>query len=88
MKQFSSAVRTLLHDKIASYEAKGQIGRVLRVMVLGIPNVGKSTFINKVSGRKSAKAEDRPGVTRTKQCSLIRQASCGRNLRTAASACV
>ena len=67
VKQFSSAVRTLLHDKIASYEAKGQIGRVLRVMVLGIPNVGKSTFINKVSGRKSAKAEDRPGVTRTKQ---------------------
>ena len=67
VNQFSSAVRTLLHDKIASYEAKGQIGRVLRVMVLGIPNVGKSTFINKVSGRKSAKAEDRPGVTRTKQ---------------------
>ena len=67
MKQFSSAVRALLRDKIASYEAKGQIGRVLRVMVLGIPNVGKSTFINKVSGRKSAKAEDRPGVTRTKQ---------------------
>ena len=67
VKQFSSAVRSLLRDKIASYEAKGQIGRVLRVMVLGIPNVGKSTFINKVSGRKSAKAEDRPGVTRTKQ---------------------
>ncbi len=67
VKQFSSAVRTLLHDKIASYEAKGQIGRVLRVMVLGIPNVGKSTFINKVSGRKSAKAEDRPGVTRGRQ---------------------
>ena len=67
MKQFSSAVRTLLREKIASYEAKGQVGRVLRVMVLGIPNVGKSTFINKVSGRKSAKAEDRPGVTRTKQ---------------------
>ena len=67
VKQFSSAVRSLLRDKIASYEAKGQVGRVLRVMVLGIPNVGKSTFINKVSGRKSAKAEDRPGVTRTKQ---------------------
>lgn len=67
VKQFSSAVRTLLHDKIASYEAKGQVGRVLRVMVLGIPNVGKSTFINKVSGRKTAKAEDRPGVTRGKQ---------------------
>ena len=65
VKQFSSAVRTLLHDKIASYEAKGQIGRVLRVMVLGIPNVGKSTFINKVSGRKSAKTLellDTPGI--------------------------
>jgi len=67
VKQFAPAVRALLKDKIAAYEAKGQTGRVLRVMVLGIPNVGKSTFINKVSGRKTAKAEDRPGVTRSKQ---------------------
>ena len=67
VKQFAPAVRALLRDKLDAYEAKGQIGRVLRVMVLGIPNVGKSTFINKVSGRKTAKAEDRPGVTRTKQ---------------------
>ena len=67
IKQFAPAVRTLLSDKIAAYEAKGQVGRVLRVMVLGIPNVGKSTFINKVSGRKTARAEDRPGVTRSKQ---------------------
>lgn len=65
--QFAAAVRELLRDKLAAYAAKGQVGRVVRVMVLGIPNVGKSTFINKVSGRKSAKAEDRPGVTRTKQ---------------------
>ena len=65
--QFAGAVRTLLKDKIAAYEARGQVGRTLRVMVLGIPNVGKSTFINKVAGRKAAKAEDRPGVTRTKQ---------------------
>lgn len=65
--QFAGSVRNLLKDKIASYEAKGQVGRTLRVMVLGIPNVGKSTFINKVAGRKAAKAEDRPGVTRTKQ---------------------
>ena len=42
-------------------------GRVVRVMILGIPNVGKSTFINKVAGRKTAKTEDRPGVTRAKQ---------------------
>lgn len=65
--QFAPAVRSLLRDKLAAYEAKGQAGRVVRVMVLGIPNVGKSTFINRVSGRKTAKAEDRPGVTRAKQ---------------------
>ena len=67
VNQFAPAVRALLKDKLDAYEAKGQVGRVLRVMVLGIPNVGKSTFINKVSGRKTAKAEDRPGVTRGKQ---------------------
>ena len=54
VKQFAPAVRALLAEKIAAYEAKGQVGRVIRVMVLGIPNVGKSTFINKVSGRKTA----------------------------------
>ena len=67
VKRFAPAVRTLLRDKLEAYRAKGQVGRVLRVMVLGVPNVGKSTFINKVSGRKTAKAEDRPGVTRAKQ---------------------
>lgn len=65
--QFAAAVRELLRDKLAAYAEKGQVGRVVRVMVLGIPNVGKSTFINKVAKRKTAKAEDRPGVTRTKQ---------------------
>ena len=65
--QFAGAVRELLKDKISAWEAKGQIGRTVRVMVLGIPNVGKSTFINKVAKRKTARAEDRPGVTRTKQ---------------------
>ena len=65
--QFGPAVRTLLRDKIQKYAEKGQVGRTLRVMVVGIPNVGKSTFINQVAGRKSAKAENRPGVTRGKQ---------------------
>lgn len=65
--RFSAAVRVLLADKLRSYAEKGQTGRVVRVMVLGIPNVGKSTFINKIAGRKTAKAEDRPGVTRSKQ---------------------
>ena len=62
--QFAAAVRELLKDKLQAYADKGQVGRVVRVMVLGIPNVGKSTFINKVAKRKTAKAEDRPGVTR------------------------
>ena len=65
--KFSAAVRELLSDKLAAYAEKGQAGRMLRVMILGIPNVGKSTFINKVARRKTAKAEDRPGVTRAKQ---------------------
>ena len=64
---FVPAVRTLLADKLKDYEAKGQVGRTLRVMILGIPNVGKSTFINKVAGRKAAIAGDKPGVTRGKQ---------------------
>ena len=46
---------------------RGMVGAAIRVMVVGIPNVGKSTFINKVAGRKSAKAQNRPGVTRGKQ---------------------
>lgn len=65
--QFAPAVRELLKDKLQQYAEKGQVGRTLRVMVVGIPNVGKSTFINQVAGRKSAKAENRPGVTRGKQ---------------------
>ena len=64
---FQPAVRALLAEKLQRYREKGQTGRALRVMVVGIPNVGKSTFINQVSGRKGAKAENRPGVTRGKQ---------------------
>ena len=64
---FAGAVRRLLADKLREFEAKGQVGRPLRVMVLGIPNVGKSTFINKVARRKAAVAGDKPGVTRGKQ---------------------
>ena len=65
--QFAAAVRELLRDKLAAWADRGQVGRTVRVMVLGIPNVGKSTFINKVAHRKTARAEDRPGVTRSKQ---------------------
>lgn len=70
---FAGAVRTALRDKIEAYAAKGQVGRPMRVMVLGIPNVGKSTFINKVARRKAAAAGDRPGVTRGKQWITVDQ---------------
>ena len=64
---FVPALRELLADKISDYAAKGQASRPLRIMILGIPNVGKSTFINKVAKRKAAVAGDKPGVTRGKQ---------------------
>ena len=61
------AIKMLLKEKIERYESKGMTGRRLFAMVLGIPNVGKSTLINKLSGSKKAKVENRPGVTRDKQ---------------------
>ena len=66
INSFQPAVRSVLQEKIERDAAKG-MNRPLRVMVVGIPNVGKSTLINQISGRKGAKAENRPGVTRGKQ---------------------
>lgn len=63
---FQPAVRSVLKEKIERNAAKG-MNKPLRIMIVGIPNVGKSTFINQISGRKGAKAENRPGVTRGKQ---------------------
>ena len=60
-------IKELCAEKLSSYESKGMRGRRLRVLVLGIPNVGKSTLINRLAGRAKAKAEDRPGVTRDTQ---------------------
>ena len=62
---FTPAVRQVLKEKLERDAARG-MNRPLRVMVVGIPNVGKSTLINQISGRKGAKAENRPGVTRGK----------------------
>jgi len=73
VNQFSAAVRTVLKDQIARWREKGQVGRPVRAMVVGVPNVGKSTFINKAAKKKSAKASDRPGVTRGKQWITVDQ---------------
>jgi ribosome biogenesis GTPase A len=62
-----AATSALLSDKIAHYASRGQSGRKLRLLIAGIPNVGKSSFINRIAGRKAAAASDRPGVTRGKQ---------------------
>ena len=66
-ERFSAVIQQVLSDQIARWREKGQVGRPVRAMVVGVPNVGKSTFINKVARRRSAKASDRPGVTRGKQ---------------------
>ena len=67
LNRIAPAMRELLHEKLARWEAKGMHGRRFRAMVLGIPNVGKSSLINKIAGGKRAKVENRPGVTLTKQ---------------------
>ena len=67
IKALSDAVRTVLADKIERYSQKGMEGRSLKAMIVGIPNVGKSSLINRLAGAKRAKVEDRPGVTVDKQ---------------------
>lgn len=67
LNAFKDNVKLALKDKLESYKEKGMVGKPLRVMVVGIPNVGKSSFINKIAGRTRAKAENRPGVTRGNQ---------------------
>lgn len=64
---FKDTVKTALADKLRYYAEKGMVGKPLRVMVVGIPNIGKSTFINRIAGNNRAKAENRPGVTRGNQ---------------------
>ena len=67
VNQFSITIKNAMKEKLEQWKAKGMVGRPIRVMVVGVPNVGKSTFINQVAKRKSAKAGNRPGVTRGRQ---------------------
>ncbi|MCQ2463026.1 MAG: ribosome biogenesis GTPase YlqF [Clostridia bacterium] len=67
LQSFDAVVKEVLKDKIRSNEEKGMAGRALRIMVVGIPNTGKSSFINRMAKRNRAKVADRPGVTRQNQ---------------------
>ncbi len=71
LNKYAPLLREVLKDKIASNEAKGMIGKPLRIMVVGIPNTGKSSFINRMAGRNRAKVADRAGVTRHNQWFVI-----------------
>ncbi len=67
LKAFLPLVRRVLEELLARRAAKGMAGQPIRMMIVGIPNVGKSSFINRMAGAKRAKVEDRPGVTRGRQ---------------------
>ncbi|MBQ3970553.1 MAG: ribosome biogenesis GTPase YlqF [Clostridia bacterium] len=67
LNNFVTLIREVLSDQIAKWESKGMKNHSLRVMIVGIPNVGKSSFINRISKSTKAKVEDRPGVTRGNQ---------------------
>ncbi|MBS5729002.1 MAG: ribosome biogenesis GTPase YlqF [Clostridium sp.] len=67
LEKFEPAVRGVLKDKIKANADKGMAGKPLRVMVVGIPNTGKSSFINRMAGKYRAKVADKPGVTRGNQ---------------------
>ncbi len=67
LDELEEEIKSVLADKIKRYEEKGMHGRTVKAMILGIPNVGKSSLINRLCGAKKANVENRPGVTMTKQ---------------------
>lgn len=73
MKEVTAAAENMLREKIERDKARGRIYRPIRAMIVGIPNVGKSTFINTLVGKGSTKTGDKPGVTRGKQWVKIKK---------------
>ena len=67
LNKLAPVVREVLKNELEKRARKGMEGKPIRMMIVGIPNVGKSSFINRIAGGKRAKVEDRPGVTRGKQ---------------------
>ena len=71
LDKFAPAVNTVMSHKIARLKEKGMVNPTIRIMIVGIPNVGKSSFINKMVKKNRAKVEDRPGVTRGNQWYML-----------------
>ena len=67
LNKFPAAVDAVMQERIERLKAKGMKNPTMRIMIVGIPNVGKSSFINRISKQNRAKVEDRPGVTRGNQ---------------------
>ena len=67
LNKFAPAVNKVVSERINRLKAKGMVNPMMRIMIVGIPNVGKSSFINKIAKQNRAKVEDRPGVTRGNQ---------------------
>ena len=80
LNKFPQAVNTVLSEKINRLKSKGMRNPMMRIMIVGIPNVGKSSFINKISRQNRAKVEDRPGVTRGNQWFTISNNLVGEHL--------
>lgn len=71
LDKFQPAVRELLKEKIQANVDRGMVGKSLRIMVVGIPNTGKSSFINRMAGKNRAEVADKPGVTRSNRWFFI-----------------
>lgn len=67
LNKFPDAVNRVLSERVNRLKAKGMVNPTMRIMIVGIPNVGKSSFINRIAKQNRAKVEDRPGVTRGNQ---------------------
>lgn len=73
LKEATNAAKLLMKEKIDRLKSKGLLVKTIRALIIGIPNVGKSTLINKMAGKSIAQTGDRPGVTRAKQWIKVSQ---------------
>lgn len=72
LREITTAAENAVKEKMDALKAKGRRARAIRIMIVGVPNVGKSSILNRLAGRKSAKTGDRPGVTKGKQWIRLR----------------